>query len=194
MRPVFYGNKIKLPRGMTSYEATLGLERMMATYKSGDLVFEEVWHNRSGGVDANEGGLIKNELQAILTGDPAKMRGIQVRCFLWHVVERRQGKRQWHNGTRWKTSATIVLNRCDKPSVKHTMTVDEVGIRFGRPHRGWPTLFASTYNRRLDASPNVPTPTGIGGCCGCRGCTRQPTPRIRWDGGPGTATTTCPPC
>eukprot|EP00037_Helgoeca_nana_P024201 m.256374 g.256374 ORF g.256374 m.256374 type:complete len:600 (+) comp26570_c0_seq15:2688-4487(+) len=82
------------------------------------------------------------------------MRGIQVHRFLWRVVERRQGKRQWYNGTRWKTPTTIVLSRCGQPSLKHTMTVNEVGIRFGRPHRGWPTLFAATYNRRLDASLN----------------------------------------
>jgi hypothetical protein len=152
MRPVFHGSKIHLPNSITTAQAVRGLERMLSSYKSGDLVFEEIWSNRAAGVDADEGGLTNNEVQAILTGDPAKMRGIQVRRFLWHVVERRKGRQQWHNGVRWKTSATIVLSRCDKPNVKHTMTVDEVGIRFGRPHRGWPTLFASTYNRRLDAS------------------------------------------
>jgi hypothetical protein len=51
MRPIFHGHKISLPKGATTKEAIDGLARMMATYKSGDLVLEEVWHNRSGGVD-----------------------------------------------------------------------------------------------------------------------------------------------
>ena len=126
MRPVFHGNKIHLPNGTTTQQAIDGLSRMLGSYKSGDLLFEEIWSNRAAGVDANEGGLTPNELQAILNGDANKIRGIQVHRFLWRVVERRQGKRQWHNGTRWKTPATIVLSRCDQPSLKHTMAVDEV--------------------------------------------------------------------
>jgi hypothetical protein len=152
MRPIFHGHKISLPKGATTKEAVDGLARMMATFKSGDLVFEEVWHNRSGGVDANEGGLTVNELQAILAGDPGKMRGIKVDRFLWYVTERRRGRPLRHNGVNWTPPATVVLSRCDKPDVRHTMAVDEVGVRFGRPHRGWDASFAATYNRRLDAS------------------------------------------
>lgn len=64
MRPVFHGNKIELPPGWTTPRAIQGLQHMLSTYKSGDLVLEETWHSR--GVDPNEGGLTKNELQAIL--------------------------------------------------------------------------------------------------------------------------------
>ena len=36
------------------------------------------------------------------------------------------------------TTPTIVLARCDDPGIRHTMTLDEVGIRFGRPYDvGW---------------------------------------------------------
>jgi hypothetical protein len=143
MRPVFHGHRISLPKGTTTPQAIRGLEHMIGSYRVGDLVFEEVWHGRSGGVDPNEGGLTRSELQAILTGDANKVRGIKVHRFLWRVVERRHGKRLRHNGTNWTAPATMVLSRCDRPGSKHTMTADEVGIRFGRPHRGWPMAFAA---------------------------------------------------
>lgn len=41
MRPVVDGTKIHLPNGMTTQQAVRGLERMLGSYKSGDLVFEE---------------------------------------------------------------------------------------------------------------------------------------------------------
>ena len=57
MRPVVDGNKIHLPTGMTTQQAIDGVTRMLGSYKSSNLVFEEVWSNRAAGVDADEGGL-----------------------------------------------------------------------------------------------------------------------------------------
>eukprot|EP00037_Helgoeca_nana_P021870 m.221517 g.221517 ORF g.221517 m.221517 type:complete len:752 (+) comp25803_c0_seq9:1036-3291(+) len=165
MRPVFSpvdnGTSVAtLPPGMSLDAALRGLATMLGRYTEGAFVFEETWENRAGGVPADAGDLTPGEVAAIIAGDASDrhVAGIRVRRFLWRVVKvRKPGRpvRIQHTGAevRWTPPARVVVGR---GGGTHTMTIDEVGVRFGWPHTLWaapPELldaFQRACNRRLD--------------------------------------------
>jgi hypothetical protein len=172
MRPVFGAldhiitSVVKLPPNMTLTQALAGLKQMISSYQPGRYVYEETWKGRLGGVDADEGGLSAGEVAAIVAGDATDrhLRPIRVDRFLWKVVRLRRGRtvQIQHGstvGVSWRSPATVVLARCDRLNQTHSMTIDEVGIRFSRPftfplkaQQHLVDAFATTFNRRLAAS------------------------------------------
>jgi len=144
MRPVFQPAHhgiidVTLPPSMTLDVALAGTARLIALYASGMYVFEELWRGRLGGVDADDGDLTEGERNAIVNGDIADrhVRGIRVERLLWKVVGRAAGRplKVRHNGTvvQFRAPFRVAVARCDRQDQPHVVTLDEFGVRFGRP-------------------------------------------------------------
>jgi len=172
MRPVFQPAHhgiidVTLPPSMTLDVALAGTARLIALYAPGLYVFEEIWRGRLGGVDADDGDLTEGERNAIVNGDIADrhVRGIRVERLLWKVVGRTAGRplKVRHNGTvvQFRAPFRVAVARCDRPDQPHIVTLDEFGVRFGRPMpfgidgapRHLKRAFCVAYNARL--SPGI---------------------------------------
>ena len=142
-RPVFGPvnrgvSTVELPAKTTVEDAARGLTTMLQRYKPGRYVYEEVWMHRAGRADPNAGDLTAAETTAILSGDPARVRGIRVNRFLWKVAKLDRARSIWlragaHQAA-YTPAYTVVLCRCDRPNDLHLVTIDEVGVRFSQSH------------------------------------------------------------
>ena len=167
MRPVWSPinngiSTVTLPQGMALDAALQRLAAMLGLYKEGNFVLEETWEGRLSSVSADSGDLTPGEVTAIVKGDRSdrNVAGIKVQRFLWRVVKvRKPGRPVRCNGVPWTPPVRVVLEK--RGGGTHTMTLDEVGVRFGWPHAMWaapPELlgaFQHAYNRRLDPGLGV---------------------------------------
>jgi hypothetical protein len=143
--------EMTLPDGMEPGDARVTIQAMLSSYQVGDLVFEEYWRERGAKVEDGQPELTKNEIQAILSGDPGHVNNVRIQRWLWRVAETGGSHDVTVDGDVWKLP-TVVLEKCMKGAKKTaTLGLHLVGKDFSKPYSAELANIATEFNLRLDA-------------------------------------------